>query len=437
MTPRPGRSISLFVGTDHHPFDGLVHWADAWAAANPADTVTIQYGHSTAPAIAAGFDFMPPDRMRGLLDSSDIVITHGGPATIADARAAGHLPLVLPRDPARGEHVDDHQQRFTRWAGARGLVTCVASQEELSGRVFASAETGAGTRIDDGGDAPETAETAMQLTRLLDRNREQANKSSAGAPVVLYAAAAAPALVAELCRELVQRTNVAAIGNTRAIWEQGILRNNDCSCGVPFQSCEFWQETGKMAFGGWSKLDVELLFTLRKVVEGRAVTARSTLKTESRGLRLLLADYSEPYHAIFSAVREVSGADVVLHTDTDAFLALALSHNREIDLRYLDALAVQPDGAAPPHRGPGPLWQRWMLRRRGIPEAALPRRFQPGTPDVMDAVWSRLGLTGGVSGGGGSGGAVSGGAGSGGAVSGGGPQVAGLPGRHMISAHGS
>nr|WP_246290489.1 glycosyltransferase [Nocardioides marinus] len=51
---------------------------------------------------------------------------------IMEARALGHLPLVVPRDPRLGEHVDDHQQRFARRAAEAGLVQAVGSVEELA-----------------------------------------------------------------------------------------------------------------------------------------------------------------------------------------------------------------------------------------------------------------------------------------------------------------
>ena len=399
MTPRPGRSISVFVGTDHHTFGRLVDWADRWAAANPDDTVTVQYGHSQPPGVAKGHAFMPADQLQSLIASSDIVVTHGGPATIADARAAGHLPLVFPRDPKHGEHVDDHQQRFSRWSGTRELVICVETLDELGNRVAASAMSQRGTRTLDNGESDGSTEAATQLTLLLDRKRQQGNKSSVGAPVVLYATARSTAQLADLSLDLGTRLNVAVVGDTRTVWEQGILRNNDCSCGVRFNACEFWQETGKMAFGGWGKVDLNSLLTLRTAVASRKVMLRSALKTESRGLRALLTEYSEPYYAIFSAVRDVSGADLVLHTDTDAYLALALSHNREIDLRYLDLRnkteAGESSDATQPRRSlrATASWQRWMLRRRGIPEALLDASFCPGVPSPVDAIWRRLGFS--------------------------------------------
>jgi UDP-N-acetylglucosamine transferase subunit ALG13 len=53
-----------------------------------------------------------PEELRRLIASSRQVVCHAGPASLFDCWQAGVRPIVVPRDPARGEHVDDHQLRF-------------------------------------------------------------------------------------------------------------------------------------------------------------------------------------------------------------------------------------------------------------------------------------------------------------------------------------
>lgn len=65
------------------------------------------------------------------MDAADIVVTHGGPATITEARRRRQVPVCVPRDPTLGEHVDDHQQRFARFIGDRGLVRLVQREAEF------------------------------------------------------------------------------------------------------------------------------------------------------------------------------------------------------------------------------------------------------------------------------------------------------------------
>ncbi len=60
-----------------------------------------------------------------------IVVGHAGPGTVLDARAAGRLPVVVPRRAALGEVVDDHQVAFGRWMADRGQAICVEDAAAL------------------------------------------------------------------------------------------------------------------------------------------------------------------------------------------------------------------------------------------------------------------------------------------------------------------
>ena len=75
--------------------------------------------------------FLGHDELQQAMVDADLVVCHGGPATILEARRHGHLPIVVPRDPARGEHVDDHQLLFARRLGAAGLVALCETREAL------------------------------------------------------------------------------------------------------------------------------------------------------------------------------------------------------------------------------------------------------------------------------------------------------------------
>ena len=177
-------SLLVVVGTDHHPFDRAVAWADAWAHGHPEDRVTIQYGTSTPPAAASGVDVVAPAELDRLMHEADVVITHGGPGTISAARAAGHLPLILPRNPAHGEHVDDHQMRFSAWADRHGLGRRCVELGELTATVEA-ALLGEGTRAAAPAEDDRVAGSIRRLSDLLaapDRGRRLA----LDAPTVVY-----------------------------------------------------------------------------------------------------------------------------------------------------------------------------------------------------------------------------------------------------------
>ncbi|MEV6815828.1 glycosyltransferase [Micromonospora sp. NPDC051296] len=130
----PDRPAHLLVavGTDKHPFDRLVAWLRAWYPEVAGEVVlTVQHGHTRAAGLPDAVPFLGHAELQAAMAQADLVVCHGGPATILEARRHGHLPIVVPRDPTRGEHVDDHQQLFARRLGAAGLVALCESRQDL------------------------------------------------------------------------------------------------------------------------------------------------------------------------------------------------------------------------------------------------------------------------------------------------------------------
>lgn len=132
--PSPRRTIVLAaVGTDTHPFDRLIDWLEEWYAGTTGQvSMVVQYGRSRPPAIPGAVDFLEHDALQRAMARAAVVVCHGGPATILEARQHGHLPIVVPRDPKLREHVDDHQQRFVRRLAAAGMVALCESRESFT-----------------------------------------------------------------------------------------------------------------------------------------------------------------------------------------------------------------------------------------------------------------------------------------------------------------
>jgi UDP-N-acetylglucosamine transferase subunit ALG13 len=115
--------VFVAVGTDMHPFDRLVSSVERWAVERGVhDRVLVQYGESRPPTEVAGVADMGYEEFQEAMDRSRVIVTHGGPATMADARRRGKRPIVVPRNPAFGEHVDDHQMRFSAMLAGRGVI---------------------------------------------------------------------------------------------------------------------------------------------------------------------------------------------------------------------------------------------------------------------------------------------------------------------------
>ena len=162
-------TVVAVLGTDHHPFDRLVGWMDEAARRHPDVRFVVQHGASRAPVRAEGHAFLGHDALVHLLRSADVVVCHGGPGTITDARAVGHLPVCVPRDPELGEHVDGHQQRFADVAGPAGLMEVVRDPDvfaEVVARRIAGDQ--AADMLDADGMAQRSRQAQGRLARELD-----------------------------------------------------------------------------------------------------------------------------------------------------------------------------------------------------------------------------------------------------------------------------
>lgn len=136
--PRPAppphdTMVLAAVGTDSHPFNRLMDWLEEWYADMAGQVgMVVQYGRSRPPAIPGAVDFLDHAELQRAMARAAVVVCHGGPVTILEARQHGHLPIVVPRDPRLREHVDDHQLRFVRRLAAAGMVALCESRESLA-----------------------------------------------------------------------------------------------------------------------------------------------------------------------------------------------------------------------------------------------------------------------------------------------------------------
>lgn len=177
MTAAPEQAIAfdvlVTVGTDHHPFDRLVHWVDSWAAAHPAHQCLVQRGTSVRPETCASDRYVAYEDLVESMRASTVIVTHGGPATIMEARAYGRLPIVVPRRSDLGEHVDDHQIRFSRWMAGRKQVLLAETEEELHRQLDLAFADPTSARVDQ--DDPDIEASVRVFGGLVDALVERRN----------------------------------------------------------------------------------------------------------------------------------------------------------------------------------------------------------------------------------------------------------------------
>lgn len=108
--------IFVTVGTHEQPFNRLIKEVDRLVETGVIkDDVFIQTGYSTyEPKFCKWSSLISFDKMNELMETSDIIITHGGPATFMSAITNGKKPIVVPRQEKYDEHVNDHQVDFAQ-----------------------------------------------------------------------------------------------------------------------------------------------------------------------------------------------------------------------------------------------------------------------------------------------------------------------------------
>jgi UDP-N-acetylglucosamine transferase subunit ALG13 len=361
----PSLSLPLVfatVGTDHHPFDRLVGWIDAWAdERRDRARVIIQYGRSRPPAIAEGRAFLPPGELLALTARATAVVTHGGPGSIADVTSGGHVPIVVPRRAALGEHVDDHQVRFAERLSRAGLAHVPRDRAEIWALLDAVLEEPQRLRrppAEVGG-----AEVAERFGALVDRVVRP--PAPGRGPRVVYIAGWGRSGSTLLDRMLGQLPGVFSVGELRDVWQRGVLEDRRCGCGEPFSSCPVWSDVGRRAFGGWDALDVGEIQRLRMRLDRPWSAALLVGSRVVPGLDREVARYVDVLERLYLAIHESTGAQVIVDSSKIPTYAMLLRRIPNIDLRIVH-LVRDP-------RGVVYSWQKQVAREDGVPDEEMLR----------------------------------------------------------------
>jgi len=324
--PRSEPLVVALVGTDHHPFDRLVGWVDAWAAGARDARVVVQHGSARPPAHAEGVRVLPPEELSDLLSRATAVVCHGGPGTIAAVRAAGLLPIVVARDPSLGEHVDDHQIRFVRAADRAGEIRAVASDAALAAALDEAVAEPGTVRIAPG--SRDVAATVERFGRLVDDL-----VTPRPGVRVLFVAGWGRSGSTLLDRMLGQVSGVFSAGELRDIWQRGVVEDRLCGCGEAFHSCPVWRKVGETAFGGWDELDLPAVQRLRQRLDRPWSVPQLLASRVSPSWDRDVAAYRAILARLYPAIAEVTGAQVIVDSSKIATFALLLRGIPDLDLR--------------------------------------------------------------------------------------------------------
>lgn len=125
--------IFVTVGTHEQSFQRLIKEIDILVGSGKINQeVFIQKGYTEYEVKNCKNEkLLDYDTMMMLFKKANIIITHGGPATIMQAWQESKIPIVVPRNPVFREHVDNHQIEFVKKLESEGKVIAVYEIDKL------------------------------------------------------------------------------------------------------------------------------------------------------------------------------------------------------------------------------------------------------------------------------------------------------------------
>ncbi len=116
--------ILAILGTEQFSFDRFVKCLDRLIEEGVLkEDVFVQLGSSHyEPRLAKFKRFLPFGEMRDLITQASLVVSHAGAGTTLLCLQLGKKPILFPRDPDQGEHVDGHQRAFAEKMREKGHI---------------------------------------------------------------------------------------------------------------------------------------------------------------------------------------------------------------------------------------------------------------------------------------------------------------------------
>ncbi len=223
-----------------------------------------------------------------------------------------------------------------------------------------------------------------------------AGTAASGAIPVLYVAGMPRSGSTLLDLMLGQLPGHCDVGELFYMWQAGPLRDQRCGCGEVFSACPFWTEVGRVAFGGWDRVDVREVLQLQASVDKTVYLPLILAARLFPSYQRRLDQYMALLTTLYAAIRQVSGATVVIDSTKRPSLAYILRRTPGVDLALVHIVrdprgvvtswsreVALPEGAGPRshlrRQSPVLISRRWltvnamigMLERLGVPRVLL------------------------------------------------------------------
>jgi hypothetical protein len=132
-----------------------------------------------------------------------------------------------------------------------------------------------------------------------------------------------------------QVDGVWPVGELRYLWERGPLDDVVCACGNHFSRCDFWQNVGRSAFGGWRRSDAQRMLVLASQVDRHRYLPLILRPELSKSFRRRLEEYTTTLGPLYDAIRATSGCDLIVDGSKDPPYAFILQRISTVDLKLL------------------------------------------------------------------------------------------------------
>jgi hypothetical protein len=125
------------------------------------------------------------------------------------------------------------------------------------------------------------------------------------------------------------------VGELSAVWQAAEL-DVLCSCGASFSQCPFWTAVGEAAFGGWARVDSQHLARVNRSAILRHRRTPFHLSPQRREHeRRLRESYTTAISNVYRAVKQVTGASVIVDSTQDGPYVLAMRSAPNVRLRVV------------------------------------------------------------------------------------------------------
>ena len=125
--------ILVLLGSQKNSFNRLLNKIEECIKENIIDDKIIaQIGHTHfSSKLMETFDSLPKEKLEELIDSADLIITHGGVGSILQCIKKGKKVISVARLKEFDEHVNDHQIQIVDSFGSEQYIVGITDVNKL------------------------------------------------------------------------------------------------------------------------------------------------------------------------------------------------------------------------------------------------------------------------------------------------------------------